>query len=123
MLHESNLIVSVSTETIPQVREDQRVTVTVLSPRFSLVQLRYGFMETPDVPRAMAHARKQGLSFDIMTTSFFLSRRKLKSDPDSGLPRWQDHLFIAASRSADDASNYFQIPTGRVVEVGTQVTI
>ena len=68
-------------------------------------------------------ARKQGWKFDIMTTSFFLSRRSLKPSASSGMPLWQDKLFIGLARSAADATEYFQIPTGRVVEVGTQVTI
>jgi KUP system potassium uptake protein len=123
MLHENNLIVSVVTEDIPQVSEEDRVTLTQFSPRFSLIQLRFGFMETPNVPKAIAMARKYGLKFDIMTTSFYLSRRTLKPSDASGMPRWQDRLFIALSRSANDATDYFQIPTGRVVEVGTQIII
>jgi KUP system potassium uptake protein len=87
------------------------------------VRLRFGFMESPNVPRALAVARKLGWQFDIMSTSFFVSRRSLKPSPQSGMPAWQNHLFIALSRSANDATDYFQIPTGRVVEVGTQVTI
>ena len=90
---------------------------------FSRVKLRFGFTETPNVPKALAIARKQGWSFDIMSTSFFLSRRALKRAAASCMPRWQDRLFIALSRSANDATDYFQIPTDRVVEVGTQVTI
>ena len=90
---------------------------------FSRVKLRFGFMETPNVPKALAIARKLGWTFDIMSTSFFLSRRALKPAPSSVMPRWQDRLFIGLSRSANDATDYFQIPTDRVVEVGTQVTI
>jgi KUP system potassium uptake protein len=123
MLHQSNLIVSVVTEDVPRVSEDERVTITQLSPRFRLVLLRFGFMETPNVPMAIAKARKLGLEFDIMSTSFFLSRRSLKPAASSGMPRWQDRLFIALSRSANDATDYFQIPAGRVVEVGTQITV
>ena len=73
--------------------------------------------------RALAIARKLGWQFDIMSTSFFLSRRALKPAPHSGMPRWQDRLFIWLARSANDATDYFQIPTDRVVEVGTQVTV
>ena len=80
-------------------------------------------METPNVPKALAIARKQGWQFDIMSTSFFLSRRSLRPAAKSDMPRWQDRLFIALTRSANDATDYFQIPTGRVVEVGTQVAI
>jgi KUP system potassium uptake protein len=67
-------------------------------------------------------ARALGLKFDIMSTSFFLSRRSLKPAAHSGMPRWQNRLF-RLSRSANDASDYFRIPTGRVVEVGTQITV
>ena len=90
---------------------------------FTKVTLRFGFMESPNVPKALAIARKLGWQFDIMSTSFFLSRRALKPAAHSGMPRWQDHLFIALGRTANDATDYFQIPSGRVVEVGTQVTV
>jgi KUP system potassium uptake protein len=123
MLHERNLVVAVLTEDIPQVRADQRVEIISLSARFTLVRLRFGFMETPNVPRALTAAQQYGLAFEMMSASFFLSRRSLKQDERSGMPRWQERLFIAAARSADDASTYFQIPTGRVVEIGTQIAI
>jgi KUP system potassium uptake protein len=80
-------------------------------------------METPNVPKALALARKQGLSFDIMTTSFFLSRRSVRPDAKSDMPMWQDRLFIILAKNADDASSYFQLPTDRVVEIGTQVSV
>ncbi len=73
--------------------------------------LRFGFMETPNVPKALAIARKHGWQFDIMSTSFFLSRRSLKPAAHSGMPRWQDRLFIVLARIANDATDYFQIPT------------
>ena len=94
-----------------------------ISPHFSTVTLNFGYMEQPNVPRALAIARKLGWTFDIMSTSFFLSRRSLKPSPSSGMPVWQDHLFIGLAKSASDATDFFQIPTGRVVEVGTQVTV
>jgi KUP system potassium uptake protein len=80
-------------------------------------------MEQPNIPKALAVARKLGWQFDIMSTSFFLSRRSLKPATRSGMPRWQDRLYIGLARTASDATDYFQIPTGRVVEIGTQVTI
>jgi KUP system potassium uptake protein len=80
-------------------------------------------METPNVPEALNRVRAEGWQFDLMSTSFFLSRRTLRPAAHSGMPRWQDHLFIGLARSANDATDYFQIPTGRVVEVGTQVTV
>src|SRR5262249_16271105 len=83
----------------------------------------FRFMERPNVPRALAAARKLGWQFEIMSTSFFLSRRALRLAVRSGMPRWQDRLFIGLARSSNDATDYFQIPTDRVVEVGTQVTV
>jgi KUP system potassium uptake protein len=123
VLHEKDVILTIVTADTPRVPEEERVEITPLSPRFSRVVLRFGFMETPNVPKALAIARKLGWQFDIMSTSFFLSRRALKPAAQSGMPRWQDRLFIGLSRVANDATDYFQIPTGRVVEVGTQVSI
>jgi KUP system potassium uptake protein len=123
VLHEHNVILTVETAQTPRVDPAERVRMESISDKFAKVRLRFGFMESPNVPKALAIARKLGWQFDIMSTSFFVSRRSLKPSSHSGLPRWQEHLFIAVSRSANDATDYFQIPTGRVVEVGTQVTI
>jgi KUP system potassium uptake protein len=123
VLHEKNVILTIETAPTPRINPSERVRLEEISPTFSKVTLRFGFMESPNVPKALAIARKLGWQFDIMATSFFLSRRALKPAAHSGMPRWQDHLFIALSRTANDATNYFQIPTGRVVEVGTQVTV
>jgi KUP system potassium uptake protein len=123
VLHEKNVILTIETAPTPRIDEAERVRLEQLSETFSRVTLRFGFMESPNVPKTLAIARKLGWQFDIMATSFFLSRRALKPAAHSGMPRWQDLLFIRLSRSANDATDYFQIPTGRVVEVGTQVTI
>jgi len=123
VLHEKNVILTIDSAPTPRVDVAERVKLEQISPTFSKVTLRFGFMETPNVPKALAIARKLGWQFDIMSTSFFLSRRALKPAAHSGMPRWQDHLFIALSRTANDATDYFQIPSGRVVEVGTQITI
>jgi KUP system potassium uptake protein len=123
VLHEHNVILTIETAQTPRVELAERVRMETISERFSTVRLRFGFMESPNVPKALVIARKLGWQFDIMSTSFFVSRRALKPSAQSGMPLWQDHLFIAMSRSANDATDYFQIPTGRVVEVGTQVTI
>jgi KUP system potassium uptake protein len=99
----------------PRVDAAERFRMETISERFAAVQLRFGFMETPDVPKALGIARKLGWQFVL--------RRALKPSARSGMPQWQDHLSIAMSRSANDATDYFQIPTGRVLEVGTQATI
>ena len=123
MLHEHNVILTIDTADTPRVDAADRVRFEPVGKTFSRVRLRFGFMETPNVPKALAIARKLGWQFDIMSTSFFLSRRALKLAAKSDMPRWQDRLFVALTRQANDATDYFQIPTGRVVEVGTQVAI
>jgi KUP system potassium uptake protein len=123
ILHEHNVILTIVTSDTPRVPEEDRVVMSQISPHFSTVTLNFGYMEQPNVPRALAIARKLGWTFDIMSTSFFLSRRALKPSPSSGMPVWQDRLFIGLAKSASDATDFFQIPTGRVVEVGTQVTV
>ena len=123
VLHEKNIILSVETTHTPRVEPGKRVRMEPVGSTFMRVALRFGYMETPNIPKALAIARKLGLQFDIMSTSFFLSRRVLRRAPRSGMPYWQDRLFISLARSANDATDYFQIPTDRVVEVGTQVNI
>jgi KUP system potassium uptake protein len=123
VLHAHNVILTIVSADTPRVPEDERVKMTPLSEHFARVSLKFGYMEQPNVPKALAIARKHGWQFDIMSTSFFLSRRSLKPSPQSGMPGWQDHLFIGLARSANDATDFFQIPTGRVVEVGTQVAV
>jgi KUP system potassium uptake protein len=123
VLHEKNVILTIETAPTPRVNPADRVRIEPVGDTFTRVNLRFGFMEMPNVPKALAIARKLGWTFDIMSTSFFLSRRSLKPAAHSGMPRWQDRLFILLTRFANDATDYFQIPTDRVVEVGTQVTI
>ena len=123
VLHEQNVILSVVTAPTPTVAKVDRVKIEQINDLFMRVYMTFGYMEQPNIPKALAICRKQGWKFDIMTTSFFLSRRALKASANSGMPMWQDKLFIMLARTAADATEYFQIPTGRVVEVGTQVTI
>jgi KUP system potassium uptake protein len=123
VLHEKNVILTVEVANSPRVDLAERVRIDPIGETFSRVVLRFGFVETPNVPKALAIARRLGWQFDIMSTSFFLSRRALKPAAHSGMPRWQDRLFILLARTANDATDYFHIPTERVVEVGTQVTI
>lgn len=122
VLHEHNVILSVVTAQDPKVTDSERVKMKPINDLFMRVTMKFGYMEQPNIPKAMVICRKQGWKFDIMTTSFFLSRRSLKPSPNSGMPLWQDRLFIGLASTAADATEYFQIPTGRVVEVGTQVT-
>jgi KUP system potassium uptake protein len=123
VLHEHNVILTVITADTPRVPEDDRVQIFGISPHFYRVVLTFGYMETPNVPKALVIARQLGWQFDIMSTSFFLSRRALKPAQQSGMPKWQDRLFIRLAHAADDATTFFHIPTERVVEIGTQVAV
>ena len=123
VLHEQNIVMNVRTATIPRVDDADRVKIERLSEDFSRVMLTFGYMETPNIPRALVLARRQGLKFDIMKTSFFVGRRSIKAAVKSAMPRWQDDLFLSLARRATNASDFFNIPAGRVVELGALVTI
>jgi KUP system potassium uptake protein len=123
IIHERNIILTIRTESTPRVPMNDRVSIEEISPSFQRVTMTFGYMETPNILKGVAACRRQGLAFDIMSTSFFLSRRALKASPHSGMPMWQDKLFIALAGSADSATDYFHIPAERVVEIGAQVTI
>jgi KUP system potassium uptake protein len=123
VLHEHNVILNVRTAQVPYVPDEKKVEVVELFPNLSRLTLQFGYMETPNVSRGLTLAKKCGLSFDIMHTSFFLSRRSLLADGKWGMPLWQDHLFIFLSRNATNATEFFRIPTSRVVELGSQMTI
>ncbi len=123
IVHERNIIMTIRTEATPRVTPEQRVTISDLSPSFQLITMSFGYMETPSILKGIAACRKVGLTFDIMSTSFFMSRRSLKASKHSGMPVWQDKVFIALASTADSATDYFHIPAERVVEIGAQVTI
>jgi KUP system potassium uptake protein len=123
ILHERNIVLSVRTAQVPYVPDEKKIAIEDIAPTFSTLTMTFGFMETPNVAYGLSLAKKNGLSFDIMSTSFFLSRRTLIADGKHGMPLWQDHLYIFLSRNATNATEFFRIPTSRVVELGTQITI
>ncbi|MDO8986229.1 potassium transporter Kup [Cypionkella sp.] len=122
-LHAQNVILTIVTATIPRVAIEDRVQMEEINPRFRRITLTYGYMEDPNVPEGLILCRKLGWKFDIMSTSFLLSRRSLKLSSKSTLPGWQRRVFIFMARNAAGASDYFHIPAGRVVEIGTQVNL
>ena len=122
-LHEQNVILTVRTADNPRVADDDRVRVEAINDRFRKVTVTYGFMESPNVPRALALCRKAGLKFDIMTTSFFLGRRSVVPSVHSGMPLWQDKIFIFLMKNAANPTDFYKIPPGRVVEMGAQFTV
>ena len=123
VLHENNVILTVVIASIPRVRPADRAQTEVLGAHLSRVILTFGFMEVPDVPTALANFVKLGWRFDIASTTFFLSRRKLGQTSNSLLPLWQKKLFIRLLSHSNNATDYFQIPIGSVVEIGYGATI
>ncbi len=122
IMHKRNFIVGVDIANVPRVDEAERATVKKLSETFSVIRLKFGYMEAPDVPRALAR-RRLHLELNPQETSFYLSRRILKPAAKSQMFRWQDRFFIWLARGSSDAAHYFAIPTDRVIEVGTQIMI
>jgi KUP system potassium uptake protein len=123
VLHEKNVILTVKTVATPRVADDERIVIEAVNEDFKKVTLKYGFMESPNVPKALALCRKQGLKFDIMATSFFLGRRSIVPSAHSGMPLWQDKLFIFLMKNAANPTDFYKIPPGRVVELGAQITV
>jgi KUP system potassium uptake protein len=123
VLHHLNVIVTVRVANTPYVRDADRLTVTTLDERFVQVLMAFGYMEEPNVPKALVLARRQGLKFDIMSTSFFLNRRSFRSAPNEGLPTWQERLFVGMTKQASAATDFYRLPANRVIELGQQLAI
>src|SRR6185312_5992530 len=104
VLHDRNLIVTVHSATTPRVPDAERISVEPLSGSFTRVGLHFGYMEVPNVPRALALGRKLGLQLEMMSTSYFLNRRSFRPSPEGGMPYWQDKIFISMTKAASDAS-------------------
>ena len=103
--------------------DEERVTLERLNTDFQLVTVRYGFMESPNIPAALIACKPLGLQYDIMTTSFFLGRKTIVATLRKGIGRLQDRLFIVLSKNAASPTDVFQIPPGRSLEMGRQVSL
>jgi KUP system potassium uptake protein len=123
VLHNQNFIVTVTVANTPTVADEKKIAMERLGEHFVRIIMTFGYMETPNVPKALSLARKRGEKFDIMTTSFFLNRRTFRSAKHHGLPFWQERLFIGLSKSAADATAFYCLPSNRVVEMGQQMAI
>jgi KUP system potassium uptake protein len=123
VLHARNVLVTVLTVERPYVTDQDRVEVVDLGATFYRVLVRYGFMEQPDLPKALLTCTKYGLTFDLNTTSFFLSREVVVPKLTPPMALWRELLFIWMLRNAQSASDFFRIPSDRVVELGTLVEI
>ncbi|MGZ9105211.1 MAG: potassium transporter Kup [Rhodoplanes sp.] len=122
-VHERTILTTVMTAEIPYVPESERIRLTDLGSGFYRLVIRYGFMQTPDVPEALAACKAYGLKFDLMKTSFFLSRETIVPSLYPGMARWRELLFAYMALNATTAMKFFKIPTERVVELGTQLEI
>ncbi len=111
-LHEHNVILTIVTADVPRIRDEDRVVMAEISDRFRQVTMTFGYMEEPNVPRGLALCRKLGWKFDIMSTSFLVSRRSLRLAAHSVMPNWQSRLFILLARNSAAATDYFHIPPG-----------
>ena len=122
VLHEQTVLLTVETLRVPYATADERASVEPLGGCFIRVILRFGFMETPNVSRAMVHARAAGLKFDVMASTFFLGRRRAVAT-GSGLELLMDKAYVALSRMAADPTDFYHLPRDRVVELGERVAI
>jgi KUP system potassium uptake protein len=123
VLHERVVFLTVDISDEPWIAPERRVDVAPLGHACYQVNVHYGFKDEPDIPAALAQCAAHGLPFVMMETSFFIARQTVISTPGEGMMPWREHLFVAMSRNARDAADYFQIPTNRVIELGTQVEI
>jgi KUP system potassium uptake protein len=123
VLHERNVILTVETLRIPVASDEERMTIEVLNDRFTSVILRYGFMESPNVSRALARARRQGLKFDVMSTTFFVGRRRPVPSGEGRIDRALDNIYAFLHRLSADPSDYYHLPRDRMVELGERVAV
>ena len=123
VLHERVILLTVRIEDVPFVEEEGRTSLVDLEQGFYRVVVRYGFMEDPDVPAALARTTGCGPIFKMMDTSFFLARQTLIASSRPGMAIWREKLFAWMLRNAESAMEFFKLPTNRVVELGSQVEI
>jgi KUP system potassium uptake protein len=123
VLHERVVFLTIVTQDIPYVPDEERYEIKALGCDFFRMVANYGFKDDPDVPELLEDCGRRGFSFDMMETSFFVSRETLIATVTPGMALWREKLFVSMSKNATKASEFFQVPTNRVVELGTQVEL
>ncbi len=123
VLHERNILLTVIVEDKPYVTQGNRLLIDNMGKGFYRVRIFYGFMDRPDLPEALNSCAALGLPFDMMSTSFFISRAMIVSSANPGMVKWRERLFLALSKNAMNAADFFKIPTNRVIEMGTRIEI
>ena len=123
VLHERVVFLTVHMREVPWVPVEEQAKVLELGHNCYQVNVDYGFKDEPDIPGILAQCEHHGLPFEMMETSFFIARQTVISAPGGGMAPWREHLYVAMSRNARGAADYYQIPPNRVIELGTQVEI
>jgi KUP system potassium uptake protein len=123
VLHERNLILTVVFHDVPWIPFEERVQVTPLVPGFWKVQVNYGFINTPDIPKALELCASHGLPINLFETSYFLSREIVVPTKGAGMAHWREALFALMSRNAGSVADFFRLPNNCVIELGTRVQI
>jgi KUP system potassium uptake protein len=123
VLHERIVLMKVVTKDIPHVPDDQRLAITHLDHNFHLIEVGYGFMDEPNIPRALAQLRLLRFHFNLLETSFFVGREKVVLKAGAGIWTWRKRVFLFIHRTMMNATDYFHIPTNRVVTLGGQVEL
>ncbi|EOD4266569.1 potassium transporter Kup [Acinetobacter baumannii] len=124
VLHQRNILVTVVIEDVPFVALEERITTETLAEHFFRIKIFYGFKDEMNVPKALMQAYEQlGLEYDLMHISFFISRDRIVHSVGDGMSPWREKLFISMQRNTSPVSDFYQIPTNRVVELGSQIEI
>ncbi|MDC5512733.1 potassium transporter Kup [Acinetobacter baumannii] len=124
VLHQRNILVTVVIEDVPFVAPEERITTETLAEHFFRIKIFYGFKDEMNVPKALMQAYEQlGIEYDLMHISFFISRDRIVHSVGDGMSPWREKLFISMQRNTSPVSDFYQIPTNRVVELGSQIEI
>ena len=123
VLHERVVFLTVMTQDVPYIAASKRMQIEDMGHGFYRIFLHFGFQDEQNIPKALLLSKQKGISFDMMQTSFFLSRETIISTGMPGMALWREHLFITMARNAESAMSFFRIPTNRVIELGSQVEI
>ena len=123
IIHERNVLLTMVIRDVPFVEDAQRLSIEQVAHEFYLVTAAYGFKEQPDIPELFKLSATQGMAFDMMDTSFFMSRERIIPAGRHGMSRWREKIYVMMARNASAATDFFHIPSNRVVEMGTQVVL
>ncbi|MBV8665475.1 MAG: potassium transporter Kup [Burkholderiaceae bacterium] len=123
ILHERIVFLTIHTADVPWLPPAEQVKIADLGHNCFQLDVHLGFKDEPDIPKALELCKDKGMEFEMMETSFFIARQTLIAGPGGGMALWREHLFVAMSRNARGAADYYRIPPNRVIELGTQVQI